>query len=109
MELNEYQKEVESAVAPRREQRIVRSSLALMGAAEGLASLVMQSIRDKEGNFASEETKLQAVIGLGDVLYRTAQVARDLGVSLEHAAYFSLAKLRSQQEKDTTNGEQDNR
>jgi hypothetical protein len=46
---------------------------------------------------------------MGDVLWYLANMATDLGVTLEDVAKKNLEKIQSRQEKDLIHGEGDNR
>jgi NTP pyrophosphatase (non-canonical NTP hydrolase) len=64
--------------------------------------------RDKSGKY--EESDLEAISAeLGDVLWYVAQLAGELGLSMELSALGNLDKLRSRQLRGTLGGSGDQR
>ena len=88
--------------------RLVYPALGLAGEAGELANKVKKVLRDHGGRL-SEEAREAILAELGDVLWYVAQVATDLGESLEAVAQANLAKLRSRKERGRLGGDGDDR
>jgi len=82
--------------------------LGLCGESGEVADKIKKIYRDNDG-IISEENKEQIVKEMGDVLWYLANMATDLGVTLEDVAKKNLEKIQSRQEKDLIHGEGDNR
>ncbi len=108
MTFEEYQKEAQKTALYPEAYRLVYPALGLAGEAGELANKVKKVLRDHGGHLTAEarEALLQE---LGDVLWYVAQVATDLGASLEAVAQANLAKLRSRMERGRLGGSGDNR
>lgn len=83
-------------------------ALGLANEAGELLGKIKKVYRDREGKY-SEETLEGISAELGDVLWYCAQLATELGLSLEKAAASNLQKLRSRQERNALTGDGDNR
>ena len=83
-------------------------ALGLCGESGEVADKIKKIYRDNDG-IISEENKEQIVKEMGDVLWYLANMATDLGVTLEDVAKKNLEKIQSRQEKDLIHGEGDNR
>lgn len=109
MELNAYQEVAQSTAVFPEKMGIVYCTLALNGEAGELAEKVKKIIRDDNGNFMQEE-KLQAMAHeLGDVLWYVANLAAQLGYTLEDVAQMNLDKLKGRIERGTIKGSGDDR
>ncbi|WP_018110745.1 nucleoside triphosphate pyrophosphohydrolase family protein [Thermus igniterrae] len=108
MTLEAYQKEAQKTALYPEAYRLLYPTLGLVGEAGELANKVKKVLRDQGGNL-TEEVREALVAELGDVLWYVAQVATDLGVSLEEVAQKNLAKLRSRQARGQLGGSGDNR
>ncbi|WP_105317858.1 nucleoside triphosphate pyrophosphohydrolase family protein [Thermus tenuipuniceus] len=108
MTLNEYQQEAKKTALYPEAYRLLYPTLGLAGEAGELANKVKKILRDHGGNL-SQATREDLVAELGDVLWYVAQLATDLGVSLEEVAQGNLAKLRSRLERGKIGGSGDNR
>lgn len=108
MTLEAYQKEAQKTALYPEAYRLLYPTLGLVGEAGELANKVKKVLRDQGGNL-TEEVREALVAELGDVLWYVAQVATDLGVSLEEVARKNLAKLRSRQARGQLGGSGDNR
>lgn len=108
MTFEEYQKEAQKTALYPKAYRLLYPTLGLTGEAGELANKVKKVLRDQGGSL-TEETLEALVAELGDVLWYVAQVATDLGVSLERVAQQNLAKLRSRQARGQLGGSGDNR
>ncbi|SDE96803.1 NTP pyrophosphatase, house-cleaning of non-canonical NTPs [Thermus arciformis] len=108
MTLEEYQREAQKTALYPEAYRLVYPALGLAGEAGELANKVKKVLRDHGGRLREEDR--EAILAeLGDVLWYVAQVATDLGESLEAVARANLAKLRSRKERGRLGGAGDNR
>ncbi|MFN4070784.1 MAG: nucleoside triphosphate pyrophosphohydrolase family protein [Thermus caldifontis] len=108
MTLNEYQQEAKKTALYPEAYRLLYPTLGLVGEAGELANKVKKVLRDHVGSLG-QEARADLVAELGDVLWYVAQLATDLGVSLEDVAQGNLAKLRSRLERGKLGGSGDNR
>ena len=108
MTFEEYQKEAQKTALYPEAYRLVYPALGLAGEAGELANKVKKVLRDHGGRL-SEEAREAILAELGDVLWYVAQVATDLGESLEAVAQANLAKLRSRKERGRLGGDGDDR
>lgn len=88
--------------------RIIYPALGLCGEAGEVAELVKKALRDEGGEF-SEERRVKLQMEISDCLWYCAQLATDLGLSLEGIAAANLQKLRSRQERGVLGGSGDDR
>lgn len=94
MNFDEYQKESKkSVVYPYAGSNPVFPALGLAGEAGEIADQVKKAIRDDHGAF-SERRKTQMKEEMGDALWYIAQIATELGLSLEDIASVNLIKIR---------------
>ncbi len=107
MELNEYQKSaIATAIYPA-ELKVIYPALGLAGEAGETADKVKKVVRDCNRDFsASRET---IALEVGDVLWYCANIANDLGYSLEEIAQMNLSKINSRRERNALQGSGDNR
>ena len=108
MTFEDYQKEAPKTALYPEAYRLVYPALSLAGEAGELANKVKKVLRDHGGRL-SEEAREAILAELGDVLWYVAQVATDLGESLEAVAQANLAKLRSRKERGRLGGDGDDR
>ena len=108
MTFEEYQKEAQKTALYPEAYRLVYPALGLAGEAGELANKVKKVLRDHGGRLR-EEAREAVLAELGDVLWYVAQVATDLGESLEAVAQANLAKLRSRKERGRLGGDGDDR
>ena len=107
MEFNEYQETArETAIYPA-ELGLIYTALGLTGEAGEVAEKVKKMIRDDitlddkyRGKLARE---------LGDVLWYVANLAHEIGISLDTVAKANLNKLRSRKVRKALKGEGDER
>jgi len=107
MNLDEYQRESRrTAIYPAIGHPVVYPTLGLANEAGEVAGKIKKIFRDKNGAIGdAERAALQAE--LGDVLWYLAQVATELGLSLDDVAAANLEKLRSRQQRGTLGGDGD--
>ncbi|BDG16480.1 MULTISPECIES: nucleoside triphosphate pyrophosphohydrolase family protein [Thermus] len=108
MTLDAYQEEAKKTALYPEAYRLLYPTLGLAGEAGELANKVKKVLRDHGGTL-TPETREALLQELGDVLWYVAQVATDLGVSLEAVAQANLEKLRSRQARGKLSGSGDNR
>ncbi len=108
--LNEYQNKTRltASYPPIEEHQFLYPVLGLAGEVGELVNKVKKIFRDDAGVLTSE--RREALIGeLQDVLWYTARVADELGVSLEEVASENIAKLLDRKERGVLTGAGDNR
>lgn len=87
---------------------IIYPALGLVNEAGEVAGKVKKIFRDKGGEIGAAE-RAQISAELGDVLWYLAQLATELGLSLEEVAQGNLEKLAARQARGTIQGEGDAR
>lgn len=97
-----------TAVYPDAGKNFVYPTLGLVGEAGEVAEKVKKVLRDKAGT-VDAETKDAIVKELGDVLWYVAQLATELGLSLNDIAAGNLEKLLSRMDRGRLHGDGDNR
>lgn len=108
MTLEEYQAKAKATALYPKEHRLLYPLLGLLGEAGEAANKFKKVLRD-EGGVLGEATREALILELGDILWYLAQVATDLGVSLEEVAQKNLAKLASRKARGVLGGSGDNR
>lgn len=109
MDLNTYQQQAAlTALYPARGSNPIYPALGLCGEAGEVADKVKKVLRDHEGNFSEERCQAIA-LELGDVLWYVAQLAHELGYSLESVAQANLDKLASRAARQVISGSGDER
>jgi NTP pyrophosphatase (non-canonical NTP hydrolase) len=92
----------------RTDHPIVYPTLGLVNEAGELAGKVKKIFRDKEG-VISDEDKTALKYELGDVLWYMAQIATELGLSMNEVAEANIEKLFDRLERGKIKGEGDYR
>ncbi len=109
MEFEEYQKKSRVvAKYPNAGENYIYPTLGLSGESGEVAEKIKKVLRDKNGQLNEvdcEEIKKE----LGDVLWYLAQLATELGISLEDVAAGNLAKLYDRMKRGKLSGSGDNR
>ena len=109
MNLNDYQtKSRLTAKYPVIGHAVVYPTLGLANEAGEVAGKIKKVFRDKEGEI-NPETREALKAELGDVLWYLAQVATELGLSLDEIATANIAKLVDRLERGKIQGDGDNR
>jgi len=109
MELNAYQKKSrKTAIYPDKDKNFIYPVLGLAGETGEVAEKIKKIIRDK-GSKISQHDKKELAKELGDVLWYLANLAAELGLSLEKIAQDNLAKLKSRKKRNRLHGKGDNR
>ncbi len=109
MDMNEYQAEArKTAVYPAIGSNYVYPALGLCGEAGETAEKVKKLIRDSGGVITPE---FQETIKkeLGDVLWYVANLAVEVGLSMNDIATTNIQKLQSRQQRGVLKGSGDNR
>jgi NTP pyrophosphatase (non-canonical NTP hydrolase) len=109
MNFNEYQeKSRKTALYPDKDNNFVYPTLGLSGEAGEVAEKIKKVIRDK-GGVIDDETREAIKKELGDVLWYVAQLATELGLSMDNIAEKNIEKLYSRLERGVLKGNGDNR
>jgi NTP pyrophosphatase (non-canonical NTP hydrolase) len=109
MDFNEYQKESrKTALYPEVNNNFIYPTLGLAGEAGEVAEKIKKVIRDKNG-VIDDETREMIKKELGDVLWYVAQLATELGLSLDDVASGNIEKLFSRMDRGKLKGSGDNR
>jgi len=98
----------ETALYPNKDHNFIYPTLGLAGESGEVAEKIKKVIRDENG-IVSEQKKIEIEKELGDVLWYVAQIATELGLSLEEVAKKNIEKLFSRKERNVLMGSGDNR
>lgn len=112
MTLDEYQQAARSTALYPREVRVLYPTLKLAGEAGEVAEKLGKLMRDEAYVPGAELSRAQRdalSAELGDVLWYVANLAADLGLSLEEVGENNLAKLASRRARGVVHGSGDNR
>ena len=108
MLLVEYQERSKSTATYPAEVSFLYPALGLAGEAGEVAEQAKRVLRDDGGRLT--EARRQAIAReLGDVLWYVAQLATELGFSLEEIAQANLEKLADRKRRGVLHGSGDNR
>jgi len=109
MDLNEYQKLAQmTAQYPGKGENLTYPALGLNGEAGEVADKLKKVFRDNHGNF-DPERKEAIAYELGDCLWYIADLAIELGYTLETIAIMNITKLSSRAKRGLIGGDGDNR
>ncbi len=109
MTLNDYQTESrKTAKYPNAGQNFIYPVLGLCGESGEVAEKIKKTLRDENGTL-TEEKRAEIKKELGDVMWYVAQLATELGLSLEDVAQANLEKLFSRMDRGVLWGNGDNR
>ena len=93
MTFEEYQKRSrETAIYPNKDNNFIYPTLGLAGEAGEVAEKIKKVLRD-DNNIITEEKRDALKKELGDVLWYLAQIATELGLTLDDVASGNLEKL----------------
>ena len=87
---------------------VIYPTLGLVNEAGEVAGKIKKVFRDKDGEI-NAETREALKAELGDVLWYMAQVATELGLTLDEIAEYNIEKLYSRLERGKIRGDGDNR
>lgn len=109
MDFETYQeKALKTAKYPRLGGTYVYPTLGLVGEAGEVAEKIKKITRDNKGIITKTDKKaLQKE--LGDVLWYLAALSKELNINLQDVATTNIKKLQGRQEKNTLQGEGDDR
>lgn len=110
MRFNDYQKKSRKTAAYPKigGHGFLYPAIGLAGEAGELMNKVQKVFRD-DGSKLMKEKKEEIASELGDVLWYTAQLATELGISLADIAEGNMKKLQSRKKRGTINGSGDTR
>ncbi|HEX7039402.1 MAG TPA: nucleoside triphosphate pyrophosphohydrolase family protein [Trueperaceae bacterium] len=112
MTLGEYQQAARTTALYPAEVRVLYPTLKLAGEAGEVAEKLGKLMRDEgylPGQPLTDAQKGALAAELGDVLWYVANLAADLGLSLEEVASGNLAKLASRRARGVIHGSGDDR
>lgn len=109
MNFKEYQKlSRRTAIYPGKDKNFIYPTLGLAGETGEVVEKIKRILRDKN-MVVSQETKKEITKELGDVLWYLAQLATELGLSLDEIASLNIEKLSDRQKRGELRGSGDNR
>jgi len=109
MNFTVYQKRArKTAVYPNLGNNFVYPTLGLTGEAGEVAEKIKKVLRDKNG-LIDKNARRELKKELGDVLWYLANLATEIGLSLEEIARANLKKLASRKKRGKIHGSGDNR
>jgi NTP pyrophosphatase (non-canonical NTP hydrolase) len=109
MDLTEYQRRARGTAAyPVIGNAVIYPTLGLTNEAGEVAGKIKKIFRDRGGVF-TEADLVALKAELGDVLWYLAQVATELGLSLDEIAEYNIAKLLDRQARGKIQGDGDQR
>ncbi len=108
MTLDEYQKIALSTAIYPESMAIIYPALGLAGETGEVAEKIKKTIRDNKGVF-DDTRKTEIAKELGDVMWYAANLAADLGISLDEIAAINVEKIKSRQNRSSIHGNGDNR
>ena len=106
MIMDSYQRVARKTVIYPRKQKIIYPALGLAGEAGEVCEKVKKYLRQ---DYDLDELKEKVEDELGDVLWYIANLATDLGLSLDNLAAKNLVKLHDRQNRNVIQGEGDDR
>lgn len=107
-ELNRYQDAARETAFYPIDKLVMYPTLGLAGEAGEVADKVKKVYRDNNGRF-DDEHRHAIAMELGDVLWYVANLATDLGYTLQDIAEMNYQKLQSRKERNKLSGEGDDR
>lgn len=109
MTFAEYQKmSRETAVYPNHGNNFIYPTLGLAGEAGEVAEKIKKVMRD-HNMIVDDAKRTEIEKELGDVLWYVAQIATELGLSMDSIAQKNIEKLFSRKERNVLSGSGDNR
>ena len=108
MNIQEYQDRALATAKYGAGNAIIYPALGMNGEAGEVAEKIKKVLRDKNGVF-DEESKVEILKEVGDVLWYCNALCRDLDYSLEFCMQLNISKLESRKQRDVISGNGDNR
>ena len=109
MDFSEYQERSRStALYPNQGRNFIYPTLGLCGESGEVSEKIKKVIRDRQGQI-DDQVRTEIAKELGDVLWYMAQLATELGLSLDDIAADNLKKLASRKQREMLQGSGDNR
>tara|TARA_B100000900_G_C20583198_1_gene718425 strand:+ start:937 stop:1266 length:330 start_codon:yes stop_codon:yes gene_type:complete len=109
MKLNQYQRHArETAIYPEQDA-LIYTVLGLTGESGEIAEKVKKLLRDNKSLDMTEDVRNELILELGDVLWYVANLAHELGETLEDIAVANIQKLESRKMRGVLSGSGDNR
>ena len=106
MIMDSYQRVARKTVIYPRKQMIIYPALGLAGEAGEVCEKVKKYLRQ---DYDLDELKEKIEDELGDVLWYIANLATDLGLSLDNVAAKNISKLHDRQRRNVIKGDGDDR
>jgi len=107
--LDEYQKQARSTAVYPKEYRIIYPALGLAGEAGEAVEKVKKAVRLGATGYPNYIDYAGLTKELGDVLWYLANIASDMGITLEVIAQLNIEKLKDRADRGVLKGEGDNR
>ena len=107
MDMNDYQAQARTTAIYPEDLGLIYTALGLTGESGEVAEKVKRMIRD--GTELNIVKKGEIALELGDVLWYIANLAHEIGVSLETIAKTNIKKINNRAENDTIKGSGDQR
>ena len=107
MDMNDYQAQARITAIYPEDLGLIYTALGLTGESGEVAEKVKKMIRD--GTELNIVKKGEIALELGDVLWYIANLAHEIGVSLETIAKTNIKKINNRAENDTIKGSGDQR
>lgn len=108
MTFKEYQQKAVATAIYGAGHKVIYPVLGLCGETGEVAEKIKKILRDKNGEF-NTENKLEIAKEVSDVLWYIAALSNDLGFTLDEIAQINLDKLSSRKERNVISGSGDNR
>lgn len=109
MNFSEYQQRAkQTALYPDAGNNFIYPAMGLAGEAGEVINKVKKIFRD-DNNIVTPSRREEISKELGDLLWYTAQLSTELGLSLDHVAQDNLVKLQKRQDLNLLSGSGDNR
>mgnify|MGYP003973997339 FL=1 len=107
MDMNDYQAQARTTAIYPEDLGLIYTALGLTGESGEVAEKVKKMIRD--GTELNIVKKGEIALELGDVLWYIANLAHEIGVSLETIAKTNIKKINNRAKNDTIKGSGDQR
>lgn len=109
MTFKEYQKIAKTTAIYPTEFSIIYPTLGLCGESGEVAERIKKWLRDGGGSVLPEDKLELLKKELGDVLWYVANLADDLGLSMQEIAELNITKLADRKNRGVLHGSGDNR